>query len=327
MKKEIRARLQGFDIEQLRQELLARGASGHGLISAALAFEKIDLGGASALAPFASEHIVAMLREKQKAIYGTDDRKDLYDVNLGPVLQNSESVCSLFRASRVKDNGDGTSTLVLGRFGTSNNLCPDEPFVNQPVGAFCSGFLVAPDLIATAGHCVNQDNVTTIRFVFGYRMTDPGAAPTNIPNSNIYAGAAVVGRVLTKNAADWCVVRLSRPVAGRAPLQMRRAGRIADGQSIYVIGHPCGLPAKFADGANVRTNTQPSFFTANLDTYGGNSGSPVFNADTHQVEAVLVRGAPDFVPKGVCMVSAVCSTNGCDGEDCTRVTEFAAIVP
>ena len=36
------------------------------------------------------------------------------------------------------------------------------------------------------------------------------------------------------------------------------------------------------------------YFTANLDTYRGNSGSPVFNAITHKVEGVLVRGEQDF---------------------------------
>ncbi len=43
---------------------------------------------------------------------------------------------------------------------------------------------------------------------------------------------------------------------------------------------------------------------ANLDTYGGNSGSPVFNE-----------------------VSNVCPTTGCRGEDVTRTTEFADSVP
>ena len=67
---------------------------------------------------------------------------------------------------------------------------------------------------------------------------------------------------------------------------------------------------------------EKAIFTANLDTYGGNSGSPVFNSETHEVEGILVRGDTDFVPLGKCMVSAVCPTNGCIGEDCTRVSEF-----
>jgi hypothetical protein len=66
---------------------------------------------------------------------------------------------------------------------------------------------------------------------------------------------------------------------------------------------------------------------ANLDTYGGNSGSPVFNATNHQVEGILVRGENDFVTNGSCYVSLVCPTTGCRGEDVTRCSEWAGKVP
>jgi hypothetical protein len=87
-------------------------------------------------------------------------------------------------------------------------------------------------------------------------------------------------------------------VAGRRPLAVRSAGRVAKGQPLFVIGHPNGLPTKFADGAQVRGNAHKDFFVANLDTYGGNSGSPVFNAVSLEVEGILVRGENDFVRRG-----------------------------
>jgi len=287
-----------------------------------MALDQKDLAGNARLAEFSSRDIADAMREGQKAIYGVDDRKDLFEVTDQSSTRNAESVVSLFRAGRIHDNGDGTSTLQVGKFGQINSLCAEERFFDQPVGAFCTGFLVAPDIIATAGHCVNESNATTVRFVFGFRMVDAVVPQVVINNDDIYAGAEVVGRKLTDRGTDWCLVRLDRPVDNRRGLALRRAGKIADGQSLYVIGHPAGLPVKFAAGAQVRTNSEHAFFTANLDTYGGNSGSPVFNSTTHEVEGILVRGAPDFVPLGVCMVSAICPTNGCDGEDCTRTTEF-----
>ena len=89
---------------------------------------------------------------------------------------------------------------------------------------------------------------------------------------------------------------------------------------MYVIGHPVGLPTKFADGANVRNNNNTSFFVCNLDTYGGNSGSPVFNSSTHELEGILVRGETDFiVTENGCRKSNVCPQNDpnlvCRGED------------
>ena len=68
-----------------------------------------------------------------------------------------------------------------------------------------------------------------------------------------------------------------------------------------------------------------AFFVANLDTYGGNSGSPVFNSDTHEVEGILVRGEADFVQQGNCQVSLFARLQGA-GEDCTRTTEIAQLL-
>ena len=77
----------------------------------------------------------------------------------------------------------------------------------------------------------------------------------------------------------------------------------------------------------VRDNSPGSFFVANLDTYGGNSGSPVFEEDSDIVEGILVRGDTDFVSNGTCIVSNVCPTTGCGGEDVTRAAEFKDFVP
>jgi hypothetical protein len=131
---------------------------------------------------------------------------------------------------------------------------------------------------------------------------------------------------LNHAGADWALVRVDRAVANHLVVPIRRSGKIEDGQAVHVIGHPVGLPAKFADGAAVRENRAEEFFVANLDTYGGNSGSPVFNSVTHEVEGVLVRGETDFVTVGNCRKSLVCPDLGCRGEDCTRTTEFAKFV-
>ncbi len=123
------------------------------------------------------------------------------------------------------------------------------------------------------------------------------------------------------------LVRLDRPVPNHHPVTVRQSGKIVGGQSLFVIGHPNGLPTKFADDAKVRENTPASYFVANLDTYGGNSGSPVFNRENYQVEGILVRGDTDFVSHNGCNVSMVCPNTGCRGEDVTRATVWAAKIP
>ena len=61
------------------------------------------------------------------------------------------------------------------------------------------------------------------------------------------------------------------------------------------------------------------FLVANLDTYGGNSGSAVFNATDGKIEGVLVRGEMDYVFKNGCRISNVCATDACRGEDVTLI--------
>jgi hypothetical protein len=256
-----------------------------------------------------------------------DDRKDFFEFKSdAKVRELANSVAALFSDTDVVDNGDGTSTLRTRTLGQAQRLCPQERFFDQPIGAFCSGFLVGVDLIATAGHCANAGNVTTILFVFGFRMEDATTPVTRIPNTDIYRGKLVVGRAEQATGPDWGLIRLDRPVTGRTILKVRRTARIGDIAPVSVIGHPSGLPVKFADGANVRDNTPSAFFVANLDTYGGNSGSPVFDANG-VVEGILVRGEADYVSNGTCNVSKVCPSTGCRGEDCTRIAELIDLIP
>ncbi|MGB5987393.1 MAG: serine protease [Desulfobacterales bacterium] len=274
-----------------------------------------------------SKELIQALRFQQKVIYGTDDRKDMYSVSDTAIRTDADSVVALVDSGSIADNGDGTSTLSGDTFAVRYTLCESEPFRLQPCVAFCSGFLVDPSMVATAAHCVENDTIDTIRFVFGLEMIDPDTPNTTIANSEIYQGRRILGRQIGIQGTDWALVQLDRPVRNHPYVRIRRSGQIPDGTALHVIGHPVGLPKKYAPGANVRENNEARYFVANLDTYGGNSGSAVFNAANHVVEGILVRGETDFVWNGDCRVSNVCPANGCRGEDCTRTTEFDNLVP
>src|SRR5690606_25377246 len=62
---------------------------------------------------------------------------------------------------------------------TQNNVtfCSSERFTEQPNPGMCSGFLIAPDLIATAGHCVTLDNFCEeYEWVFDYKVDEASGA-------------------------------------------------------------------------------------------------------------------------------------------------------
>src|SRR5262249_42228010 len=140
--------------------------------------ERIDeapLSARSMLRDVPSLRLFERVRRLQITRYGVDDRKDVCKLDLSPVLRNADAVVALFHRDRVSANGAGPARLDTIELGLRFGLCPSEPFVKQPSGAFGTGFLVAPRLIATAGHCVEPPAVGEIRFVFGFRMLDEAA--------------------------------------------------------------------------------------------------------------------------------------------------------
>jgi V8-like Glu-specific endopeptidase len=121
------------------------------------------------------------------------------------------------------------------------------------------------------------------------------------------------------------VIRLDRNVTPQTPLPFRRTNALALNSAIYVIGYPSGLPEKIAAGARILASNR-DFFTANLDTFGGNSGSPVFDAASDAVVGVLVRGATDYVRRGNCWVANVLP-NSSGSEESTRTNRIAPFIP
>lgn len=263
---------------------------------------------------------------QRKVVYGDDDRQDVYQVTNEALLRMSQGTCALVSPFNIDRQADGRYRLSGAALGAARDLCASEPFREQPTAAFCSGFLVSQDVVATAGHCVPADGCDGTAFVFDYKMIDSTTAKMILEQDNVYFCEEVVGHRLS-GGVDYALVRLDRPVAGRQPVEIRRSGRVPDRTPLVMVGHPSGLPQKIAGGARVRDNSASSHFVANTDSYGGNSGSPIFNELTNEVEGILVRGVADYVSEGNCYVSNHCSDAGCDGEDATRTTHFSELLP
>lgn len=256
-------------------------------------------------------------------IYGDDNRKDLYQVTDPTLKKLSESTVALIAWADLKAVSGNKYQIKAIKYGVEYDLCKTEPYFHQNLAAFCSGFLVAPDTLVTAGHCISDEKTCAdTAFVFGYAYKTATSAPTHAANADVYKCKEIVHSEQVGGGADFAVIKLDRAVTNRPSLKFRMNGEINRGDSLVVIGHPGGLPTKIADGATVRDATPAGYFVANLDTYGGNSGSAVFNAKTHEVEGLLVRGEQDFEwTPNRCSVSKRCKNDECRGEDVTRISE------
>lgn len=255
-----------------------------------------------------------------KVIYGCDDRTEINAAN-EDLRQLADSALIIVRRNNISLAGDNWR-LNDRTFKRNQRVCDDEPFADQPNPGMCSAFLIGSDLVATAGHCVDESSLPDLFFVFDFAIKEDvqTAAPLEFNRDQVFIGSEVVERKLNNSTKeDWAVVRLDRAASNRTPVTLS-ANKTADDAELCVLGHPVGLPMKMACGAVVRGNTHSQFFTAPLDTYGGNSGSLVFNSDTKMAEGILVRGETDFVPNADrnCFESQICPNTGCRGEDVTR---------
>jgi V8-like Glu-specific endopeptidase len=274
-----------------------------------------------------------------KVIYGEDDRVEPHTITDAKLLAVSNAVAAMIPASAINEKAQSSVTTSWGGRSdqSSSNaevaiqaprlsergICATERFNDQITAANCSGFLIAEDVLVTAGHCIeSQSDCNSYRWVFGYQVGTDGKL-AKITKNEVYECKEIIGRELNSGKrTDFAVIRLDRKVSDRTPMKLNLAGKPVVADEVIVLGHPTGLPQKIAGGAEVKKLAN-NFFYANLDTYGGNSGSAVINARTYEVEGILVRGLKDYVraPGSQCSVSNVLSNDIVDAEEVSFISQ------
>ncbi len=345
-----------YSVQELDRELIARGAR----ISGEIRFRFDDTLGSperdtvmgqvkeiydtavsyppnQALSHITTDQLIKILLFKTgrieiddlKGTWGKDSRKDFYEIQDEAVKKNAASVAAICQSTNLIEISENLSMLKVKNYGKAFNLDRSELFHHQPIssGRLCTGFLVSEDIIATAGHCADGKNVKDLRIIFGYKMESPSTPVIRVSHDNIYKGVKIIRRVYNSrgngDGSDWALVKLDRPVVGQKVAKLARK-EISLQQSLYVMGHPCGLPLKYGSGAKV-CNINQACFAADLDVYIGNSGSPVFDSKTHEVVGIVVRGDNrDFRWTGKSWVSVIYPNPDILSKEpqCTRVSEF-----
>ncbi|MBC7429570.1 MAG: trypsin-like peptidase domain-containing protein [Bacteriovorax sp.] len=243
-------------------------------------------------------------------IYGNDDRTEIDQYSETSFIEKSQSIALRVPKKRLTTDRNDANRILFPNITLKSampQICEDERFIEQVSLGNCSGFLVSPTTLVTAGHCmVNAKECSDNKWVFGFKE-----GVTELTSSQVYSCKSITTQKYvysTKEVSDYAVIELDRPVKGYVSLKTRKFGRVLLNTPLVVIGHPMGLTMKATDGAVVsRMNDierktkiksfilRDHYFTANLDSYGGNSGSPVFNKRNGNVEGILVQGALDFV--------------------------------
>jgi len=264
---------------------------------------------------------------KSDVVYGGDGRCEpgqVWDPAMRELARGSVAIVS---KEDVIHLGKGVSRLKTESYGETNELCPEERYYDQPSIPFCSGSLISDDVILTAGHCMSDANsCEDSLFVFDFTDFSDSRHAVHLPAAQIYGCKEIIAFGNSTKKPDFALVRLDRKVYDRDPLEIaspREESELESGSGVFAIGHPQGLPTKFSLGGKVR-RVYHRVFTASLDVFFNNSGSPVLDEANHKVVGILVAGEDDFekAPKRNCNVTKRCSESGCRGESITRVSQI-----
>jgi hypothetical protein len=273
--------------------------------------------------------VVSISSLTHATIFGTDDRQE--PENVSGAVELAQSIAMMQSDIFVKYNSADNNydlDFPLATYELGANMCSDEKFSDQHVGYInCTGFLVAEDVIVTAGHCmiyshnplpkvVVEDQTTAMcdsfLWMFDYQKTaNKNEQLTDISADSVYRCEKVIyaelfgysldqqGELLLpidpQLGQDFAIIKLDRKVKGRKPLSLSNTP-LGLMEYVSLMGYPMAMPIKYTGNAQVINTTYSNYLLTDLDVIGGNSGGPVFNSQ-QEVIGVAVRSFPgeDYV--------------------------------
>ncbi|MDG0815015.1 trypsin-like serine peptidase [Bdellovibrio svalbardensis] len=258
----------------------------------------------------------------EAVIYGEDTRKEVSSGDRYYAL--AAATASLVQDYNLKVDASGKFRFPVRTLKNSFPLCKNEPFLDQPLVGFCTGVLIAPNRVLTAGHCLpHEGGCEHIRFHFGW--TAEQAAKSNSLDTLYSCTAVIQTENNLRKGFDYAILQLDRDVAGVAPVKVS-TDKISTHDAVLSLSYPLGLPLK-ADLGKVSNESSFGGFKVEVDTFSGSSGSPLFNKNGELI-GILSSGAEDILEddiyriqkEGGCLNFNRCNDGTCFGETFTKTS-------
>lgn len=262
-----------------------------------------------------SDKLIKLLKPKQ------DNRQDYYMIKDKNVKNNSLGVAGVLYEKDILENEIiVTESYKNLKFQFNNEdklLCPSVKFYEQKIAPFCSAFAISNDIIITAGHCIDENNLDEIVFVFDLKLDSKDDNFSLIKSDQIFFPKEILNRVYdTINKIDYAIIELEDTIPEKRILSYSLDFNYSIGSRNYIIGHPSGLPLKYAPDGIITQKPWSNYFQTNLNAFSGNSGSPIFNEKTHDVIGIFIAGENKFTfhKDDDCVKTIDCYAKNCTKE-------------
>ncbi|MDP2322408.1 MAG: trypsin-like peptidase domain-containing protein, partial [Gammaproteobacteria bacterium] len=244
-------------------------------------------------------------RVDSPVVYGHDSRvapSALESQAAQAVLVNS--TLAVVPVSFTTQSRSGSFTISAPMAAEVFDLCSSEPGGQLPAAAVCTGVAVAANVVATAAHCVaDQEQCDRLLLVRGFLWD---SWQSDVPADSVFRCQRVLFRRYHDcSAADLALIEIDRPLAAFAGLAELSP---KPGERLIACGASFGAPIRCDPEATVTTTTSSGVSLA-ADVAIGASGGPVLDA-TGDLVGVLSVGAEDLVPLATCSVEATGSGHG-----------------
>ena len=232
--------------------------------------------------------------ELTQAIYGKDEREFITKSSVKKFKDLGSSVALIISKDSVT-NKWMNSQVHASTLEAYIGLCKDEKHSQLPSLNNCTGFIVGEDLLLSAGHCFQYEEQCLNNFIiFDVTRDRVNNQGYKISKSSIYSCKQILVSS-TESDLDFSLIRLDRKVTNRNILKLHQAElNFNVSNYVYMIGHPLGLPLMKTSVEVLMNSEFDTVYKVALDSFLGNSGSPVIHSVSQKVVGILVNGNEDF---------------------------------
>lgn len=201
---------------------------------------------------------------------------------------------------RLGLDGADYSPLDLNILGRTPGLCPKQILADLTPGGFCTGLIIAPDVVVTAAHCLYdaQENLLPAESITVESDESTGFPIRTTVGVSYLSLPAAGSRVADRD--DVAILRLEKdafPEGLFASIESVAPSALGPLDATgFSMGYPLGTGLRFTVPGSITASefSATGLYGAEISVLKGNSGSPVFRLDEEDSPHLvgMVRGGP-----------------------------------